>query len=115
MIKIIIMSDITPDTKVKMSIKDWAVTLIALGSAFLGGMTYFGVIPTRAEGQVVDPITKSEIETTYVKKEKLQDTINLVEYRFKTLENEVKALKEEVMKNQDKTDDKLDKILNRLP
>lgn len=104
------MSDITPDTKVKMSIKDWAVTLIALGSAFLGGMTYFGVIPPRAEGQIVDPITKTEIETFYVKKEKLQDTIQLFDTKVQNLEKSII----ELSKKQDKMDDKLDKIIDKL-
>lgn len=106
----ITMSEITPETKVKMSFKDAIIALLAVIGFTFSALTYTGVIPQRANGQVVDPITKTEVETTYVKKEKLVDTVNLVDQKIQSLAKEINDLS----KKQDKMDDKLDKIIDKL-
>lgn len=106
------MSEITPDTKIKMSLKDWVITLLALLSFAWGGLNYFGVIPNKASGQdrQQDCVTKSELENKYATKEKMQDTINLTEQKMQTLSKEIETLS----RKQDRMDDKIDKILDKL-
>lgn len=104
------MSEITPETKVKMTFRDFTISLLAIIGFTFSALTYLGWIPQRADGQVIDTITKSEVETTYVKKEKLVDTVNLVDQKIQSLAKEIQDLS----KKQDKMDDKLDKIIDKL-
>lgn len=112
------MAEITPESKVKMTLSQVVVSLLAIAGFVFSGMTYLGWIPQRADGQVLDPITKTQVESTYVKKEKLQDTIQLFDTKVQNLKEKM----DEFSKKQDQTDekidklnDKIDKLLNRLP
>lgn len=105
--------DLTPETKVRLSIREWVAYSIALISIAINGLGFFGVIPNSAAQEVkeinCDTIVRCA-DDTFITKEKLQDSIRLFEKDIEYL----KKSHQEQQKQTEKTQDTLEKMMDIL-
>lgn len=106
-------NDLTPETKVKLSIREWVAYSIALVSIVINGLGFFGIIPNSAAQEFkqinCDTINQC-VDDTFITKEKLQDSLRLFEKDIEYMKQSQKEQKE----RGDKMQDTLDKMMDIL-
>lgn len=104
---------ITPNTPVKIPVAGIINLGYSIVSTTVIVLMFFNVIPTGKSQEVMptcETIQTCEVMKSYVTKEKLQDTVDLVNIKVANLS----AKMDEINKMQDKIDSKLDKIIEKL-
>lgn len=85
-------SEITPETKVKLSLKDVIVIILALAGFIASGLTYFGVIPNKSNAQT--QMIACDTCPNLVTRDKLIDTVLPLQLQIDNLKSEIKEFKD---------------------
>lgn len=106
--------EITPDTKVKITLKDAVVIMLAISGYVLSTLTYFGVIPSNHVGAQV---VACEACPNLVTRDKLMDTTSHLQLQINNLKenlNEFKAVQNEMKADVKETRNDIKVILQKV-